>query len=208
MIGTNESSSWAAGTVARIIGWGTTSEGGPVSDVLLKADVPLVADSDVLLGLRPQMDPNTMVCAGDGIHDTCQGDSGGPLHGPRRRRQLGSRGNHLLGQRLRQPGLSRRLHAHRSAGTERVDRGAVSASIVHRRPGQHRSDNRSHLDLVPPGAGWVHGVRLGPERRRNLRREKRAERELGLHDTAARTTWGFERAARVAIRPSFDRSST
>ena len=79
VIGTNESSSWAAGTVARIFGWGTTSEGGPVSDVLLKADVPLAADSACSSAYGPQMDPNTMVCAGDGIHDTCQGDSGGPL---------------------------------------------------------------------------------------------------------------------------------
>jgi PKD repeat protein len=82
VIGTNESSSWAAGTLARIIGWGTTSDRGPVSDVLLKADVPLVADSacSSAYGLHiPPMDPNTMVCAGDGIHDTCQGDSGGPL---------------------------------------------------------------------------------------------------------------------------------
>jgi hypothetical protein len=26
-----------------------------------------------------QFHPDTMVCAGDGVHDTCQGDSGGPL---------------------------------------------------------------------------------------------------------------------------------
>jgi secreted trypsin-like serine protease len=82
VISTNESSSWAPGTLARIIGWGTTSDGGNASDVLLKADVPLVADSTCQTAYAlhaPTMDPNTMVCAGDGIHDTCQGDSGGPL---------------------------------------------------------------------------------------------------------------------------------
>lgn len=82
VIGPNEPSIWAPGTLARIIGWGTTSDGGPPSDVLLKADVPLVADSTCSSAYArhaPPMDPNTMVCAGDGIHDTCQGDSGGPL---------------------------------------------------------------------------------------------------------------------------------
>jgi secreted trypsin-like serine protease len=82
VLGTNESSSWAPGTLARIIGWGTTSDGGPPSDVLLKADVPILADSTCSTAYAlhaPPMDPSTMVCAGDGIHDTCQGDSGGPL---------------------------------------------------------------------------------------------------------------------------------
>jgi secreted trypsin-like serine protease len=82
VIGTNESSSWGPGTLARIVGWGTTSEGGNPSDLLLKADVPIVADSTCSTAYAvhaPPMDPNTMVCAGDGVHDTCQGDSGGPL---------------------------------------------------------------------------------------------------------------------------------
>jgi hypothetical protein len=82
VIGPNESPSWAAGTQARIIGWGTTQEGGTTSDVLLKADVPIVADSTCATAYAlhaPLVDPNTMVCAGDGVHDTCQGDSGGPL---------------------------------------------------------------------------------------------------------------------------------
>ena len=82
VIGPNESPSWAAGTVARIIGWGTTEEGGNASDVLLKADVPIVADSTCATAYAlhaPPVDPSTMLCAGDGVHDTCQGDSGGPL---------------------------------------------------------------------------------------------------------------------------------
>jgi trypsin len=75
VISTNESSSWAPGTLARIIGWGTTSDGGNPSDVLLKADVPIVSDTTCSTAYAlhaPPMDPNTMVCAGDGIHDTCQ----------------------------------------------------------------------------------------------------------------------------------------
>jgi hypothetical protein len=78
---------WRAGTSARMIGWGTTSDGGDPSDDLLKADVPMVSDQACANdyaqprspGSTEQFDPATMVCAGDGQHDTCQGDSGGPL---------------------------------------------------------------------------------------------------------------------------------
>ena len=76
---------FAAGVSARIIGWGRTSEGGSTSDNLLKADVPIVSDqtcaddySQPRTGTE-QFDPATMICAGDGTHDTCQGDSGGPM---------------------------------------------------------------------------------------------------------------------------------
>jgi secreted trypsin-like serine protease len=88
-----EDALWAAGTSARIIGWGTTSFGGPSSNFLLKADVPIIPDSrcadaypESAPGLNDGFDPGTMVCAADalgtppsGTHDTCQGDSGGPL---------------------------------------------------------------------------------------------------------------------------------
>jgi len=76
---------WAPGVGARIVGWGSTSEGGSTSDQLRQADVPMVSDqacasdySQAHSGTE-QFDPATMVCAGDGVHDTCQGDSGGPL---------------------------------------------------------------------------------------------------------------------------------
>jgi secreted trypsin-like serine protease len=81
IITTGEAAKWAPGTSARIIGWGTTGSGLP-SDALLEANVPLVSDSSCVTsysGHVPPLDPNTMVCAGDGVHDTCQGDSGGPL---------------------------------------------------------------------------------------------------------------------------------
>ena len=82
VIGTDEAAKWAAGVSARIVGWGTTSFGGSPSDVLLEADVPIVGDAArvaAYLCHDPPMDATTMVCAGDGVHDTCQGDSGGPL---------------------------------------------------------------------------------------------------------------------------------
>jgi hypothetical protein len=81
VIGKNAAVSWAPGTSARIIGWGTTTPGGggPISTKLLEADVPIVSDADCLAAYDLDFDPNTMVCAYDGTHDTCQGDSGGPL---------------------------------------------------------------------------------------------------------------------------------
>jgi trypsin len=84
VIDTNEAAKWAPGIPARIIGWGTTAQGGsgPLSPQLLEADVPIISDVECATDypLTPfYFDVNTMVCAYDGIHDTCQGDSGGPL---------------------------------------------------------------------------------------------------------------------------------
>ncbi|MDP9294834.1 MAG: trypsin-like serine protease, partial [Actinomycetota bacterium] len=81
----SESSLWAPGVNAIIVGWGTTSEGGNASDDLLEAQVPMVSDQECIDDYAVQnvtIDPVTMVCAGDGVHDTCQGDSGGPLMVP------------------------------------------------------------------------------------------------------------------------------
>jgi secreted trypsin-like serine protease len=82
--GPGEESLWADGTMATILGWGATSDGGSGSDVLKEARVPLVSDADCG---RAYADPSwnfnasIMVCAGypQGGTDTCQGDSGGPL---------------------------------------------------------------------------------------------------------------------------------
>jgi secreted trypsin-like serine protease len=78
---------WAPGTIATIIGWGLTSEGGTASDVLLQARVPVLTDARCEQAY-PVGSPNTltffassMLCAGTkaGGVDTCQGDSGGPI---------------------------------------------------------------------------------------------------------------------------------
>lgn len=82
-----ETSLWAPGVPARIIGWGTTSFGGSASDVLLEANVPMVSDSACTSAYGGLFDATTMVCAADSqapFHDTCQGDSGGPLMTPDR----------------------------------------------------------------------------------------------------------------------------
>jgi secreted trypsin-like serine protease len=84
VVRTNESARWAGGTPATIIGWGTTQPGDPnsFSNVLLEANVPLIGDEQCTGQYGSDFDPNTMVCAWDGSHDTCQGDSGGPLMVP------------------------------------------------------------------------------------------------------------------------------
>lgn len=76
----DEAAKWAPGTQARIVGWGSTTEGGPPSDVLLEANVPIRADGDCGL-YGSAFDPATMLCAAPpgGGTDTCEGDSGGPL---------------------------------------------------------------------------------------------------------------------------------
>ena len=84
VIGTGEGGLWEPGDPAWIIGWGVT-ENGQASDALLEAPVPIFDDAacDSAYSLHiPELDPATMVCAGDlapPYHDTCQGDSGGPL---------------------------------------------------------------------------------------------------------------------------------
>jgi Trypsin len=79
-----EGSLWAPGVLARIIGWGKTSSGGPSSRFLLKADVPIVTNDQCATDYGAQFDRTVMVCAADAPgsatpHDTCNGDSGGPL---------------------------------------------------------------------------------------------------------------------------------
>ncbi|MEU6777095.1 serine protease [Streptomyces sp. NPDC046759] len=72
---------YAAGTTARILGWGTTSENGSSSNQLRTATVPVVSDSSCKSSYGTDFVQSDMVCAGytSGGTDTCQGDSGGPL---------------------------------------------------------------------------------------------------------------------------------
>ena len=81
IVRTDENAIWAPNTTATIVGWGMTSPGGPVSNTLLEANVPIRADNDCGL-YGSAFDQNTMVCAGNGGTDACQGDSGGPLMVP------------------------------------------------------------------------------------------------------------------------------
>jgi secreted trypsin-like serine protease len=80
-VSSSQTGVYTAGTTARILGWGTTSESGGTSDQLRTATVPIVADSSCKSSYGSDFVQSDMVCAGNqsGGVDTCQGDSGGPL---------------------------------------------------------------------------------------------------------------------------------
>ena len=74
------------GQSAFVTGWGATDTAGKVYPARLTgASVPLENDSacETQWSDSPgDVDPSTMVCAGDDVHDACVGDSGGPLVQP------------------------------------------------------------------------------------------------------------------------------
>lgn len=82
VIEAGETSLWAPGRPATLIGWGDTINGvDSSSQVLLETTAPMRSDADcgAVTAYGSDFHPDTMVCAGDGSTDTCQGDSGGPL---------------------------------------------------------------------------------------------------------------------------------
>jgi secreted trypsin-like serine protease len=90
LVTASESSLWAPGTIATVLGWGTTcSQTCPTVTQLRQAGVPIVGDvtctTDYSLPVTfaGSFNPLTMLCAGTGATDTCQGDSGGPIMVPR-----------------------------------------------------------------------------------------------------------------------------
>jgi secreted trypsin-like serine protease len=70
------------GPTVRVSGWGATSEGGPVSEKLLLAEIPVITNAECN---KPESYDGRvsaqMFCAGVrlGGLDSCQGDSGGPV---------------------------------------------------------------------------------------------------------------------------------
>lgn len=83
--GRGEEALWAPGVLGRIVGYGQTSENGPLPARLQEADVPIVADATCASDYPGTLDTRTQLCAGypQGGTDTCEGDSGGPLFGHR-----------------------------------------------------------------------------------------------------------------------------
>lgn len=70
-------------SLAKIIGWGATSEGGPGSQLLLETEVSIITQAAANQALSPfgsSITDNMIpaLVAGGG-KDTCQGDSGGPF---------------------------------------------------------------------------------------------------------------------------------
>jgi secreted trypsin-like serine protease len=71
----------APGAMTIISGWGDTTEGGSLPDVLQFAEVPVVSDDEARAVYGATAIVDSMLPAGyaAGGVDTCQGDSGGPL---------------------------------------------------------------------------------------------------------------------------------
>ena len=71
------------GAMLTVVGWGATSSGGSVSDVVLRVKVPVVSNSKCDEAYGTGSISSGMMCAGytAGGKDSCQGDSGGPLFG-------------------------------------------------------------------------------------------------------------------------------
>ncbi|XP_014253064.2 trypsin-1-like isoform X2 [Cimex lectularius] len=69
-----------AGKVGTVVGWGRTSEGGNLANIVQEVQVPILTLQQCrATKYRPSRITPNMVCAGKGIQDSCQGDSGGPL---------------------------------------------------------------------------------------------------------------------------------
>jgi len=80
-----DDAAYQAGADVTVVGWGATSEGGDVSDTLLKVSVPVVDNStcaEKYSASGSNYDKASMFCAGvpEGGKDSCQGDSGGPAY--------------------------------------------------------------------------------------------------------------------------------
>ncbi|XP_075466235.1 plasma kallikrein [Ascaphus truei] len=68
-------------TFCWITGWGFTEEKGSPSNVLQKAEVPLISNEECQANYQHHNITNQVLCAGykHGQIDACKGDSGGPL---------------------------------------------------------------------------------------------------------------------------------
>jgi trypsin len=228
LVDTADSALWADGVLARIVGWGTTSEGGDPSEVLLEADVPMVSDQECSDAYDDSFDPATMVCAGDGVHDTCQGDSGGPLmvfDGP----ELVLAGVTSFGEGCADPDFP---GVYARVGADPLN------SWVRERSGQGTSDGGTSTDTSPPPPSpppppppdllapglkiaVPGGQRLGRALKRGLRLRfrcseacrlraalmlrRKTARRLGISRLAARASAGLPAGARKTIRIKFSR---
>ncbi|OXA43669.1 mite allergen Der p 3 [Folsomia candida] len=70
------------GQNATVAGWGAVKQGGSVSKVLKRVDVPILSNQACNMTKYAGKITDNMLCAGDvekGGKDSCQGDSGGPL---------------------------------------------------------------------------------------------------------------------------------
>ncbi|CAG0908950.1 unnamed protein product, partial [Cyprideis torosa] len=67
-------------SLAWVVGWGRTSQGGQASSVLLEIKVRIWTDKECAEAYPEYaVNPPRFICAGDQSKDSCSGDSGGPL---------------------------------------------------------------------------------------------------------------------------------
>jgi secreted trypsin-like serine protease len=80
VVSLNREADIAPGTLATVTGWGTTSEGGVIAQILQEVEIPVVTNQVCNQSYGGGITSN-MLCAGfqTGGKDSCQGDSGGPL---------------------------------------------------------------------------------------------------------------------------------
>uniref|UniRef100_A0AAR5PNW0 Peptidase S1 domain-containing protein n=1 Tax=Dendroctonus ponderosae TaxID=77166 RepID=A0AAR5PNW0_DENPD len=69
-----------AGKTGIVVGWGRTSEGGNLPNIVQEVEVPILTPNQCkAMKYRASRITSYMLCAGRGAMDSCQGDSGGPL---------------------------------------------------------------------------------------------------------------------------------
>jgi trypsin len=80
LVAAGDTSHYAPGVVATVLGWGRVGETADPSPTLQSVQVPMVADR-TCASEEADFDANSMVCAGypQGGRDACAGDSGGPM---------------------------------------------------------------------------------------------------------------------------------
>ncbi|XP_060525227.1 trypsin-1-like [Cylas formicarius] len=69
-----------AGIMGTVVGWGRTTEGGMLPNIVQEVEVPILSLAQCrAMKYRASRITSYMLCAGKGSMDSCQGDSGGPL---------------------------------------------------------------------------------------------------------------------------------
>ena len=74
---------------ATVMGWGTTSSGGFISNVLLSVDVDVYGKASCISAYGASKITDRMFCAAAPNKDSCQGDSGGPIIDKATSKQIG-----------------------------------------------------------------------------------------------------------------------
>jgi hypothetical protein len=136
--GRGEEALWAPGVAGQIVGYGSTSENGPLPKHLQEATVPVIDDATCAADYPGAFDARTQLCAGyqQGGTDTCQGDSGGPLFGHRPDGSLVLVGATSIGDGCARPGkpgvYARVADAALREWIRGVDGAAVDADVTPR----------------------------------------------------------------------------